>query len=80
MWANVFGFPLAMAWDKVTLCVAFFSGILTVYDMRHAETAAAAEYGTDDGDNQAVPVMYADDLNVVAPADDIDSAAAVHRQ
>ena len=41
-----------------TLCSIFF-GILTVYDMMHAERAAAVEY---DGDNQAIPVMYADDL------------------
>ena len=61
-----------------TLCSVFF-GILTVYDMMRAETTAAAEYGTADGDNHAVPVMYADDLNVLAPADDIDAAAAVHR-
>ena len=47
--------------------------------MMRAETTAAAEYGTADGDNHAVPVMYADDLNVLAPADDIDAAAAVHR-
>ena len=50
-----------------------------VYDMMRAETTAAAEYGTADGDNHAIPVMYADDLNVLAPADDIDAAAAIHR-
>ena len=44
--------------------------------MRHAETSAAGEY---DGNNHAVPIMYADDLNVLAPADTTDAAAAIHR-
>ena len=49
---------------------------LTVYDTRQEETVAAVEY---DGDNQTVPVMHAHDLQIVAPADDADAAAAVYR-
>ena len=44
-----------------------------MYDTKHAEISAAVEY---DGDNQAVPVMYEDDLQVLAQVDDCDCVNA----
>ena len=44
-----------------------------------AHVHAGLHRKTLDGDNQAVPVMHAHDLQIVAPADDADAAAAVYR-
>ena len=62
------------------LCSIFF-GILTVYDMTIAEHDAAAE--ADGGPNvaanvDACPIIYADDVNIIAPHDHRSKAAMLY--